>query len=497
MSDVAVPVTLPTSHLLLRHGLPGLLGTTCIAIGALGVGWLPGTTELLTSPIVDAMRGSTSGSMIARSLVLLGLAVLLQAWLLIGADLLHVGAWPIRQLRWVLVMWAAPLVLAPPLFSRDVYSYYAQGRLFDAGLDPTTVGVGSLPGWFDIGADPMWTESPTPYGPAFLFIERTVASIAHPNAYLAGIMLRFSSLIGLALLAVFLPKLAKAYGVDGAMAFWVGVLNPLVIMHFVSGAHNDALMVGLIVFALWLGTCNQGLLAAALVGLSGTVKPIGLIALPFIGLQYAGVGASWARKFKAWFLTGLAALAVIIATYLLVGAGYGVLSAAFGTPGGVLTWLSPTTAIGQAVGGITTVLGITSDAYGVIDIIRTLGTIASLGVIVWLLVTSDRRTPLRGLALAFGVVVLLGAVVHPWYVLWALPLFAASGLNLRERRIMIIVTIVMIIHGMIESSTAADNVWDVTDVITFVLALASVAIISLASPRERALVLGVKSPAQS
>jgi len=226
------------------------------------------------------------------------------------------------------------------------------------------------------------------------------------------------------------------------------------------------------------------------------VKPIGLIALPFIGLQYAGVGASWARKFKSWILTGLAAAAVIIAMYLFVGAGYGVLSAAFGTPGGVLTWLSPTTAVGQAVGGITTLLGISSDAYGVIGIIRTLGTVLSLGVIIWLLATSDRRTPLRGLALAFGVVVLLGAVVHPWYVLWALPLFAASGLNLRERRIMIIVTIVLIIHGMIESSTAADNVWDLTDVITFILALATVAIISLASPRERALVLGVNAPAR-
>lgn len=495
MSQVQAPAALPTAHLVLRHGLPGLLGTTCIAVGALGVGWLPGTTELLTVPVVESLRGSTTGSMIARSLVLIGLAVLLQAWLLIGADLLHVGAWPIRQLRGVLVMWSLPLVLAPPLFSRDVYSYYAQGRLFESGSDPTTVGVGSLPGWFDIGADPMWTESPTPYGPTFLFVERTVAAIAHPNAYLAGILLRCSSLVGLALLAVFLPKLARAYGVDGATAFWVGVLNPLVIMHFVSGAHNDALMVGLIVFALWLGTTHHCIWAAALVGLAATVKPIGLIALPFIGLQYAGVGANWAGKVKGWLVTGLSAGVVIACSFLAVGAGYGVLSAAFGTPGGVLTWLSPTTAIGQAVGGVTTVLGITGDAYGAISIVRSIGTVASLAVIVWLLVTSDRRTPLRGLALAFGAVVVLGAVVHPWYVLWALPLFAASGLSLRERRIMIVLTIVLIVHGMIESSTAADNVWDITDVITFILALASVAIISLASPRERELVLGTRTAA--
>lgn len=493
MTQPATAVALHPAHLLLRHGLPGFVGTSCIAVGALGVGWLPGTTELLTNPIVDALRGSTSGTLMARSLVLIGLAVLLQAWLLIGTDLIHDGAWPVRQLQWVLLLWIVPLVLAPPLFSRDVYSYYAQGRLFESGADPTTTGVGSLPGWFDIGADPMWTESPTPYGPSFLLIERAVASIAHPNAYLAGIMLRLASLVGVALLAVFVPKLARAYGVDESTAVWIGVLNPLVLMHFVSGAHNDAIMIGLIVLALWLGTCQQCLWGAALVGLAASIKPIGLLALPFIGLQYAGVGASWGRRIRAWLLTGLAAGAVIACVFLVADAGYGVIQAAFGTPGSVLTWLSPTTVVGQATGGISTAIGLTPDAYGVINIVHTLGTVAALGVIVWLIVTGDRRTPLRGAALAFGAIVVLGPVVHPWYLLWALPLFAASGLRLSERRAAVIITIILIVHGMVESSTAADNVWDVSDLIAFLIALAIVLIICLASPRERSLILGAGS----
>jgi hypothetical protein len=458
-------------------------------VGALGVGWLPGTTDLLTNPIVDALRGTTSGSLIARSLVLIGVAVLLQAWLLIGSDLFHRNAWPVRQLQWVLVMWIVPLVIAPPLFSRDVYSYYAQGRLFETGADPTTTGVGNLPGWFDIGADPMWTESPTPYGPSFLMIERTISSVAHPNAYLAGILFRLASLVGVALMAVYIPKLAKAYGVEGSTAVWLGVLNPLVIMHFVSGAHNDAIMVGLIVLALYLGTCKQCLWSAAIVGFAATVKPIGLLALPFIGLQFAGNGANWWAKIKAWLLTGLAAVIAIICVYLIVGSGYGVISAAFGTPGSVLTWLSPTTALGQIVGGISTFSGFTVDAYGVIDIMHAIGTLLSLVIIIWLIVTSDRRTPLRGVALAFGVLVLLGPVVHPWYVLWALPLFAASGLNNRERRIAVLLTIVLVVHGMVEASTASDNVWDWSDLITFIITLGIVGIISFASPRERQLIL--------
>lgn len=484
---------MPAQHLLLRHGLPGFFGTTCLAVGALGVGWLPGTTDLLTNPIVDSLRGSTSGSLIARSLVLIGLAILLQAWLLIGADLMHRGTWPIRQLQWVLLLWVVPLVVAPPLFSRDVYSYYAQGRLFESGADPTTIGVGSLPGWFDMGADPMWTESPTPYGPSFLLIERAISSIAHPNAYLAAILLRLTSLVGVALMAIYVPKLAKAYGVDGSTALWLGVLNPLVIMHFVSGAHNDALMVGLIVLALYLGTCNQCLWSAALIGLATTVKPIAVLALPFVGLQFAGMGASWIAKIKAWLLTGLAAVITIICVYLVVGSGYGVVQAAFGTPGSVLTWLSPTTAIGQLIGAITSAIGLTSNAYTVINVVHTIGTLLSLVIIICLLVTSDRRTPLRGVALAFGALVILGPVVHPWYLLWALPLFAAAGLNFRERRIAVILTIIMVVHGMIEASTAADNVWDWSDLITFVIALAVVAIIGFASPHERHVILGAGS----
>src|SRR5690349_15906569 len=37
------------------------------------------------------------------------------------------------------VLWAVPLLLAPPLGSHDVYAYACQGQLFDAGRDLYTV----------------------------------------------------------------------------------------------------------------------------------------------------------------------------------------------------------------------------------------------------------------------------------------------------------------------------------------------------------------------
>ena len=188
--------------------MPGLVGTALVAVGALGIGWLPLTTNLLANPLVTVLRGSLAGSLAARALVIIGLAVLLQAWLMLGVG----AAGPRssgptrhrqRDVLGVLGMWMAPLLLAPPLFSRDVYSYYVQGRVFGAGYDPTTIGIDVIPGWFDDGADPMWVESPTPYGPLFLLIERAVANFAHPNAYLGALLFRLVAVVGVALIAWF------------------------------------------------------------------------------------------------------------------------------------------------------------------------------------------------------------------------------------------------------------------------------------------------------
>ncbi len=512
-----------------RHGLPGLAGSTLVAIGALGIGWLPLDTELLANPVVEALRSSLAGTLTARCLVFVGLAILLQAWLVLGSHILALGA-PGRTLdgrtldgrtidgrtidgrtidgrtidgrtidgrtidgRMLMVicaMWCAPLLLAPPLFSRDVYSYYVQGRLFAAGSDPTTVGVAEIPGWFQAGADPMWAEAPTPYGPAWLLLERAIAEFTHPNAYLAGIGFRLSCLIGVALLAIFVPRLAQAHGVDPATATWLAVLNPLVVMHFVSGAHNDALMAGLLVLAFWLGTCRRCTWAAVLVGCAIAIKPIAVLALPFIGLQWAGQNCGWAARIRAWALATLVAGSTLACWFLLADAGRGLVTAAFGTPSGVLTWLSPPTAVGQLVGGLTTLVGLTSDTGPGVAVLRAIGLVAAIGIVAWLICTPDRRSPLRGAALALGTVVILGPVVQPWYLLWFLPLFAASGLTIRERQVAVFLTAAFTVHGMVESSTTSDNFLDITDGITFLVAVTIVAIVAFASPRERRLIMG-------
>lgn len=484
---------MPDRRFIVRHGLHGFVGTMCVAVGSLGVGWLPLESDLADVGIVDALRGGLTGSLVARGLVFLGLALLLQSWLVLGAELGH-GASRRRELPWVLVLWAAPLVLAPPLFSRDVYSYYVQGRLLDAGIDPTTTGVSAIPGWFQDGADPMWAESPTPYGPLFLWIERLIASFAHPNAYLAGLLFRLVALAGVAVLVATVPKLAELHGFDADRAAWLGVLNPLVVMHFVIGAHNDAVMVALVVLGLWWAMTCRCTWGAAMIGLAAAIKPIALLALPFVGLAWAGVGAGWWARIRAWLLALVVATLVLVTALLAVGAGEGLVSAAFGTPTGVLTWLSPSTALGKLLGGATTLVGLTASDETIVATTRTIGVVLSLLVVAWLVLFPGRRSPVRGAALAFAAVIVLGPVVHPWYLLWALPLFAASGMNRRWQQATIIITAAFAVHGMVESSTTSDNFLDVTDGITFLVAAAIVAIIALASPQERRLLLDRSGP---
>ena len=86
-------------------------------------------------------------------------------------------------------------------------------------------------------------------------------------------------MLGVLLLGWGLLRLAPVPG----RALWLGVANPLVLVHLVSGGHNDALMVGLLVAGL--AVAPRALLpAAALVTLAALVKVPALAGLAFLPL---------------------------------------------------------------------------------------------------------------------------------------------------------------------------------------------------------------------
>lgn len=476
-------------HLLRTHGLLGAVGSAILAIGALAMGWLPPLFNVDQLPWLDALRMTTAGEVLGRSAVLVGGALVLHAWLLLGTDILSGRVDDVRALSRVLALWVAPTVLVPPLFSRDAYSYYIQGELMRAGLDPYTNGAAALPGWFQAGVDPMWAETPTPYGPLFLLIERAVVAIAE-TPYWSTVGFRLVALLGVVLAAIYVPKLAHAHGISPAAALWLSVLNPLVLLHFALGSHNDALMVGLMLAGLWCATQRRPYATILSLAAAIAIKPIAIVLVPFAALMLLPRKASVIQRFVAYALGGISVLAVVIAVGIATGVGVGWIQA-LTTPGSVRTWLSPPTAIGMTIGLIGQFFGNYEVDAVAVETVRLIGIATALVYCAWLLLNPARRSPARSAVLAFTAIIFLGPVVQPWYLLWALPLIAVTGLRKPwHLKAIVLGTAVMVIYGLAEPTATSDAHLDLVDSLGFMMAIATVALVVLASPRERSLAIG-------
>lgn len=483
--------TTSTPHLrwVIAYGLPGFLGSVFMSIGSLGVGWFPLSIDALQWPIVNYLQTQTVGLALSRSLVVVGAALLLQAWLVIGIDTLHSKTVSLRELYLTLTLWAAPLLFAAPLFSRDVYSYYMQGRLQLDSHNPYDSGVALVPGWFNSGVDPMWADAKTPYGPGFLLIEKVIAQLSGDSSFVASYLFRLVAVISVAMLALGVAKLADLHGIDSANAVWLAVLNPLVIMHLIAGSHNDGLMVACSVIALVYSGTHRFVRATILATVALAIKPVAIVVLPFIALSMT---ASTRIRDRVWALTKVTAIATLSLTALSAVANVGPLGwlGALGTPGAVRSWISPMTALGIGSGQFFSLMGFVDAMEVTIPFFRLIGALALAITLVYLTIKPNGRTATRSAAFAFAALVFLGPVVQPWYLLWTIPLLAASGLTRHQLRAVIIVICAFTVHGIANASATADTFIEFSDGIAMVAAAVILGLAIFASPRERELILG-------
>ena len=103
-----------------RSVVPGLVGTALIGAGAIGVGWVPVKGSLPAPPLIDVLQSTTFGTIAAACSLVAGVVILLLAWLQLGTELTRSGSTDLRRLWLTLAAWSVPLLLSPPLFSRDV-----------------------------------------------------------------------------------------------------------------------------------------------------------------------------------------------------------------------------------------------------------------------------------------------------------------------------------------------------------------------------------------
>jgi alpha-1,6-mannosyltransferase len=400
---------------LVRWG--GFAGSALVAVAAYfgGLGFT--RTPLLTP--VQVLRGD-QGVLVPLCWIV-GLAALLTAW--------WYGRRVVPSSRWALItvaLWLVPVLPMLPLGSADIYSYACQGYIQHAGGDPYAAGVQQFGcPWLD-AVSTTWWSSPAPYGPLFLLLAGWAVAV---GGSLAGTIagLRVIALAGLALVAAGIVALARRLGADPAKAVWTVLACPLVLIHLVSGAHNDALMIGLLVAGLAIAVHRQspaGLLAAgAVLGLAAAVKVTALVVLPFAALVAVPSGSGQRAVVRPMALLAGGAVAALGAVSLAAGRGLGWVGGLVRS-GDTITWTSPPTAVGLAIDQVARIAGRHLNA---VPVTRALGVVvlAVLLVVLWLR-TWRTDGPITGAGLALAVTVLCAPVLHPWYATWPLAVLAAT-----------------------------------------------------------------------
>jgi len=384
------------------------------------------------------------------------------------------------QLDRTLLLWMIPLLIAPPMYSKDVYSYLAQSQIARNGLNPYQVGPApglGLDHVFTLSVPSLWRETPAPYGPLFLWIGRGISALTGENIVGAVLCHRVVVLIGVGMIVWATPRLAQRCGVAEVSAMWLGAANPLLLMHLVAGIHNEALMLGLMLTGLeialagidnaapllpqplrwprsldgWAVWAPLGLVAAGtvLITLSSQVKLPGLLALGFTTVALARrLGGTLKAFLGAGLFAGSIALTVMAIVGWASGLGFGWLFT-LGTANVVRSWMSPPTLLALATGQVGILLGLGDHTTSVLSLTRAMGVSIIAVTVSWLLlaVFRGRLLPVGGLGVALGATVLLFPVVQPWYLLWAIIPLAAWATRPRFRVATIAMTLIVGIFG--------------------------------------------------
>jgi hypothetical protein len=405
----------------------GFIGSLLVFIGSLQpnspfTSKIPGSWYLgvNTSP----HPGNVIMELLAESLIYYGLILTAVAWLRIV-----VGSRRGEQLRykWLLFgLWVLPLMVAGPLFSRDVYSYAAQGRMVTLGINPYSGGPALLGNSaYRSTVDPLWGMAKAPYGPLFLYLAGGLVQLSGHSPMLTVLLLRLVALASVVVIGIFILKIADLLGVNRDLAFALSAANPILLYTFASAGHNDALMTALMVVGIYLFLKDRRLAGIVLVALAASVKVPAIVAIGFMGYHWSSSDRVLS-KLRGLVLAVMLTFAIFYLLGLATHLGMGWIPA-LSTPGSVLSFEDPLILVGYGIGWVLAHVGLPFGPHFVVNVFRALGDVCILLIGGVTILGSRRSNIVRLTGVVLIVTVVLGPVIWPWYLGWGIVLLALGA----------------------------------------------------------------------
>ncbi len=271
----------------------------------------------LVSPLVPLELGrrywvyAEGASGLLAWLVLGGLSLLL--FLAFHAARRHPAVFRLRSIIATSAAFHVTLALQPFTVSQDVFSYIMYGRIWTHyGRNPYT----SIP--HDFPFDPVyarlyWKSTASNYGPLWNWLAGGVTWLAGDELSVLVLAFRLlaigASLACACLIWAILGRLSAEMRPAGTL-LWAW--NPLVLLETAIGAHNDVVMVLLLLAAIWLHLRKQLGLAFVALTLSALAKYVTAVLIPmYVLLLWRQEGSRrWRRVASAGALSAALAAAL-------------------------------------------------------------------------------------------------------------------------------------------------------------------------------------------
>jgi alpha-1,6-mannosyltransferase len=415
----------------------GVAGSVLIAAGGWCYARVPKQTWV--DRIAPLWSVRSSAHHLTYGLALSGVGLVLSTWawweLVRRVRGVHAG---LPHVRRAAALWGAPLLLAPPLFSADGWSYVATGDLAGRGLSPYAWTPAALPEPLRSGVSPVWRFTPSPYGPLSLAWGGAFSRVTH-EPWVLLTAYRVAAALGLLLLSWTVPVLARRGGRDPVTAAALVLPSPFVLAHGIGGLHNDLVVAALVVAALAVSRPGRWLPGALLVGVAAAVKAPGALAAVGVVLLSLAAGAHWTARVRRAVEVGAVVVGAVLAAGWSTGLGTGWIPA-LAVPDHEQTVLSVPAVTGRWLRLLLRHAGpaglrVAHDVHPEI-LAKRIGLLL-LVLLAAVALLRGRLDP-PGRAVAGGGAVLLGGVllspvVHYWYFLWCLPVLVCAPVGRAAR----------------------------------------------------------------